>query len=112
MACCKTYKLNTRVEIQYKSSMPDGLGGNNVLWTKLKDYWVDFKTMSMSEQFLLMREENTAICKLVGRYDTSITNEMRIVMDSIPYEIVGLNNIEQRNKWLEIKALKGKNFAE
>lgn len=111
MACCKSYKLRTKVEIQYKETQPDGIGGNNIVWTKLKDYWTDFKTMSMSEQFLLMREENTAICKAVGRYDSSITQDMRIVKDSIPYEIVGLNNINERNKWLEIKLLKGKNFA-
>jgi SPP1 family predicted phage head-tail adaptor len=74
--------------------------------------WIDFKTVWAAVSNLHGREyyeaaavqmENTV--KFTIRYLEGIDTSMRILFKNKPYNIISLDNIKYRNKFIEIKAM-------
>ena len=62
--------------------------------------WVNAHGTEVYESMSLdLREPAT----LTGRYSPLITPQCRITKDGEPYEIISIDDVENRHQWLEIK---------
>ena len=69
---------------------------NAPCWCK----WVNTHGSELSED---MRQELRETATLTMHYSSKINIEQVIVKDNIRYEIISLNNVEEKDTWLEIK---------
>jgi len=104
-------ELRTKIRIQYEQTT-----GTGSFATKS---WVDVGSMAASDtpkyipsQWVNVHGTEAWIADSVQaqlgatvtiRYRTGITPACRVLLGSTVYQIVSLDNIRQRNEWLEIK---------
>jgi len=109
---CSIIKLNKKFELQEKQTLPDTMGGEYVQWVKKKDVWLNIVKVSDSVAYQLSRLNKTTTHKAYSRYDSTITDEMRFVRNEEIYMITSVNNIGERNKYIEFKLVKGGNYED
>jgi len=68
--------------------------------------WASIETVNGSELFDGVNLSNAYDHKIVIRYKSDITKEYYIVFNSIRYEIIDVENLDEANEWLVIKCKK------
>ena len=107
--CCQVQIADMRHLVAYQDeiSTDDGSGGSDINFiTKFKPY-AKIEQASASEVFKYQRIEAVVTHKLTVRYDNRIIPTGRFVFNSIFYNIRGINDLEQKNIWMEIMAETG-----
>ena len=101
-------ELRTPVIVEAITKTNDSEGYETKTWTnvfgsgkKLMVKWVnDHGTEVYEGMGLALREPATITC----RYSALITPQCRITKDDNgPFEIISLDNVEERGRWIEIK---------
>lgn len=108
MACCGDYNagmLKTPVVFQRKSQSPDGAGGWTETWAALSGSPTRayVKAASGFERFLSNRVDAQSRWKVVVRYFSGLLEADRIQIDGRFANIRFINNVEMKNRWLEIE---------
>lgn len=101
MKCCQFSLGDMRIPITlaHVTRTNDGLGG----WTESEAAYatplasVRFK--SLSQRVRMGFTDERKIAEVVLRYRTDILETDVITVDSVKYSIVGLDNLEMRNRW-------------
>lgn len=106
MKCCK-YRpgmLREPVTFQRKSRVANGTGGFTETWAALAGSATRAypKALSGTERFASDRVEASTRWRIVTRYFAGLKEEDRIVMRGRAYNIRFINNVELRDRWLEI----------
>lgn len=99
--------IRTRAELWRKTSTPDDQGGRVDVWSKVRDIWVEQKSVSNGEKTIHGRVGYVTQYKFVSRYDASIGPEDQIRLDGIELNIVLLEDIELRHRFLLITSWQG-----
>lgn len=109
MKCCDLTagKLRHNVTWQEKIQAPDGGGGytytpNDVVTTR-----AFIKPISTNERFFAQKIESDISHRIYIRYRTDINPAMRINYGGRLFQVKGIMDIEEQNKWLEISAVEG-----
>ena len=106
MKCCdyNAGMLRTPCQFQRKTRTPDGSGGWSEAWTNIAGAATrcSFKALSGGERFQAQRAEATTRNRIVVRYFSDLTEVDRVVIAGRRYNITFINNVELRNRWLEI----------
>lgn len=111
-ACCDDYTgrmLREVVEFQSKTRTPDGAGGFTESWAAVtgaptRAY---VRQLSSGEQWASQRTEGRSTHMIVVRYSSAVDETMRAVIRGREYNLDPPNNVEMRDKWLEIRARLG-----
>lgn len=106
MKCCQysAGQLRTPCQFQRKTRVSDGSGGWSDQWANLSGAVTrcSFKALSGNERFQAQRAEATTRNRIVVRYFAGLTEADRVVIGGRRYDITFINNVELRNRWLEI----------
>lgn len=115
MKCCDITAgmLRTPCQFQRKVKVSDGAGGWSEAWLNLSGAATrcKFKALSGGERFQAQRAEATTRNRILCRFfaglsetdgPSSLSERDRVVIDGRAYNIRFINNIEMRNKFLEI----------
>lgn len=86
----------------------DSGGGGTYPWDVTKATARAYiKPLSGREQLHAMQLESPVTHKIVMRYVSGITADMRVELGSRYFNIRAVINVEERNRWLEIMAEEG-----
>lgn len=109
MKCCqiKPSDLNRKVELQQLIKTPTNTGGFTQSWVKVADLWAKIKNASGSEMLHADQLGATAFSDFTIRYRANINEIMRLVYRGTNYQIRHINNVEEADLWLVVKAERG-----
>jgi SPP1 family predicted phage head-tail adaptor len=96
----KVGDLRRRVTIERPVRASDGGGGATVTWTLVAEVWAALWPRLADESVTLDRVAGQATHDMWIRYRTGITPEMRVTFGTRVFDIRGVIDVEDRNKWL------------
>jgi len=97
--------MRHRVTFQRATKTPDGAGGSTLAWSTVETVWADVKPVSGNERYNSMRVEADVSHTVLTRYRSDIFPSDRMVFDSRQMQVKSVINVEERNRYLEIKAV-------
>jgi SPP1 family predicted phage head-tail adaptor len=107
--CCTTSKYNARqlkeaVEFQIVANSADNYGARIQSWVTLPGTPTRamVKPLSGRERWASQRIETTANYRIVTRYNTLVTESMRVLVRGRPCNIRFIANVDMDDQWLEI----------
>jgi len=105
--CCAKYDarmLREPVTFQRKTRTANGRGGFTETWAEISGAPTrgHMKALSGSERLMADRVDATTRNRLVVRYFSGLREEDRVLIRNRTYNIRFLNNVEFRDRWLEI----------
>ena len=103
-------RLRHRVTIQQPSSSTNSRGGKIKSWSDLATVWASIEPLSgreIEQDFQLEPETTT---RIVMRYKSGLTSNMRIKYGSRYYKILGITNTNERNYELIVNAVETKDY--
>jgi len=111
MKCCDITAgmLRTTVEFQRKSLVTDGAGGWHETWAAISGAptRAHVRGLGGSERMLAQRVDAQTTDRLTCRYFADLTAADRVLVDGEPYRITWVDNVERRNKWLDMRLAGG-----
>jgi SPP1 family predicted phage head-tail adaptor len=109
MNCCEIQAgmLRQRVQLQRKQEVDDGYGGFVGEWVTYANANAMVKPVSGSERVAGMQVESPVTHDILMRYRTGLLESDRIVLRGRPFNIRVILTVEERNRWLHIKADEG-----
>ena len=109
MKCCqiKPSDLNRKATLQNLVKTPTATGGFTSVWVDVADVWAKIKNASGSEMLHADQLGATAFSDFTIRYRSNINEIMRLVYRGTNYQIRHINNIEEADLWLVVKAERG-----
>lgn len=106
MTCSKYHAgmLNTAITFERAAKTSDGAGGYSETWAELLGAPIrgHVRTLTMREQYTSDRIEARVTMRLVVRYSALLLESDRVLIRGKRYNIAGINNLEFRDRWLEI----------
>jgi SPP1 family predicted phage head-tail adaptor len=110
MKCCEysAGMLRTPVQFQRKLNVPDGAGGFRTSWVPISGSptRAHYKALSGSERMMASRLDAQVTARIAVRYTPDVAPGDRVLVDGEAHNITFVNNLERRNRWLEMD-LKG-----
>lgn len=73
-------------------------------WDDFKTVWSAVYPLRGSEFWSAMAVQNENSVKFICRYITNINTDMRILYNSREFDIIGIIDVDERHKWLQIMA--------
>ena len=109
MKCCDitANKLNRKVELYRLEKTATPTGGFTQSWVKVADLWAHIKNMSGTELVRADQLGATSYSDFTIRYRQNIDEMMKFVYRGADYQIRHINNLEEMDRWLVVKAEKG-----
>jgi SPP1 family predicted phage head-tail adaptor len=110
MKCCDITAgmLRHKINIESFTAVSDGAGGSTVTWAATPantNIWCKVRPASGGERFYAMRTEADTTHVIITRWKTGITPAMRVNFGGRLMQIKSVINIEERDKWMEIRAV-------
>ena len=104
MKCCNIKAGMLREPVEFQSQVITSVGGgaSTITYTNRANVRGAFKPMSGSERLYAERLDATTRNRLIIRYRTDVKESDRVIVRSRAYQIRFINNLEFRNKFLEI----------
>ena len=106
MKCVPIGSLRKRVEIQSRSRTADGVGGWTSAWLKKKGVYAKIEPVSSREALYGMQNELTISHRITIR-ETDVIGSDRIYFNGRTFNIQGIRNIEERNRYMILDCLEG-----
>ncbi len=109
MAMCKYHAgmLRHSITIEERGGTPDAGGGMAVSWSTYATAQANVKPLSGSEALRAHHLEGRVTHRIVLRYRSGVTTDMRVLYDGRYFNIRAAINVEERGRWLEIHAEEG-----
>jgi SPP1 family predicted phage head-tail adaptor len=100
-------KLRDRITIEEKTQVEDGSGGFSETWSTFATVWAEVLPTSSAERFFAEKLEMTTTHKVRIRYLAGLSSSMRINLGARVLKIQGIVNLEERDRFLELKCEEG-----
>ncbi len=109
MKCCDitASKLNRKVDLYRLEKTATATGGFTQSWVLVSSLWAHIKNMSGTELVRADQLGATAFSDFTIRYRANIDETMKFVYRGTDYQIRHINNLEEADKWLVVKAERG-----
>lgn len=99
-------KLRHRITIQSPTVVADGSGGYTVSgYSEVATVWAAVIPLTAQEQYFAQQLNQRTTHRIRTRYRNDVTAAMRILLGTRSFEIVGVRNIGERGRELEIMAM-------
>jgi SPP1 family predicted phage head-tail adaptor len=107
--CCDIIPsmLNRKIEIQSLVVTSTDTGGFTESWVTLTNAWAKIKNSSGTELIHADQLGAVAFSDFTIRYRSDLTESMRIIYRGTEFQVRHINNIEESDKFLIIKAERG-----
>lgn len=99
--------MRHRVTIESPTATVDTGGGSSVSWSTLKEVFADIQPTSTSFRFKNEQEGEVVTHKVIMRYRADIGTNYRIKFGTRIFNILGIINSDERNKFLELNCQEG-----
>lgn len=99
-------KLNKRITIQQYESTQNEFGEQVKTWSNIKTAWASIQPLQGREWFNAKQMQSEIEVRMRLRYTTAITPKMRIVYNSLNYNIESIINVGEANRELELMCSK------
>ena len=96
-------RLRHKVTIMRVTKTPDGKGGFTRTWAAGENVWADVVPSSSRERFYAGQVDADATHKVTIRQTPNIDIEDIILLGARNLHVVGLRNIEERNRMIELR---------
>lgn len=93
-------ELNTRIELQSRTLVPDPLGGGEWTWATYAEAFAKVEPLVGKEYVAAGAERSDIVAKVTLRWMDGIKATDRITMRGEAFEIVSVQNIKFRNREL------------
>lgn len=103
-------RLRHRITIQQPTTSTNAQGGKVKTWTDVATVWAGIEPVSASESEENFQLEHEVSVRIIIRYRSDITSDMRIKFENRYYKILGIINPDERNRELQIIAIETKDF--
>ena len=109
MKCCQITSgmLNRKIELQALVKTTTATGGFTQSWVSVATLWAKIKNTSGSELLHADQLGVTSFSDFTIRYRSNINEIMKIVYRGNDYQIRHIDNIEELDLWMVVKAEKG-----
>lgn len=97
--------LNKRITIQELKTNINENGFEVEEWIDFKTVWASITNLHGREYFDAAAVHMESTVKFTIRYFPGIDTSMRILFKGMNYNIISIDNIKYRNKFIEIKAM-------
>lgn len=102
----KAGKLRHRVDIQKQTLVSDGAGGSTRTgWTNVdggEGVWCEVRPVSAREMFMADKHAQQVTHVIRARHSADFDTKHRLKFGSRYFNIVGLRNVEERDRELEL----------
>lgn len=97
-----TSRLRSRITIQKEILVSDDGGGGGTVWQNVAEIWAEVKifAVSVNNSFKTEKADEQSKYVITTRYLPNISKQMRIKFNNTTFQIVSIENIEQRNEIL------------
>jgi SPP1 family predicted phage head-tail adaptor len=96
-------ELNKRITFLAQSSQQNSYGEVEHSWNDIETVWANVKTLQGRELFQAQQVHSEITSKIIVRYLTGITANMRIRYGSRILQIIGPPiNVDEKNRYLEL----------
>lgn len=98
--------LRHRVAIQTRTDVADGMGGKTSSWATVATVWAKIEPLSAREQFFAGKTDHRITHRITMRPRT-ITHAQRLVFGARTFQIHGVRELEERNRWVVVDCEEG-----
>lgn len=98
-------KLNRKVEIMELDKVSDGAGGYEDTFVPIKKVWANIRPIYGKEYYEAQQAQVQVSHKVTIRYTEDINRSHILSFNGKVYDIQYLLNIEEENRYLEIRVL-------
>lgn len=91
-----------KIKIEVPTNTRSSIGGVTITWTEFKSLWASIETFKTYERQSAEAAWPGADVKMGVKYVAGLLPTMRIVYGGKIYSILGINDIEERHRDLEI----------
>lgn len=95
-------KNRHRITIEEAVKTKSSTGALSTTWKTFAETWASIETLKAYEKTAIETTMSKADKKVCFRYIAGVLPTMRIVYKGSIYSILGINNIEERNRELEL----------
>jgi len=101
----KSEELRHRITIEYRVVTTNENGYETEIWQEYKKVWASVSNLSGREYYEAAAVKAEETVKFTIRYMKGIDSAMRILFKDKRHNIVSIDNIKYRDRFIEIKAL-------
>jgi len=94
--------LNKTIILQYKTMVPDGMGGYTTTWADAATVWAAIWPISANEQIQAMGQQMTITHRIRIRYRNTIKASWRVKFGDRYFNIVSVVDPNMAHRWLDI----------
>ncbi len=96
-------ELRHFLSLERPELIADGYGGSERLWVKATDLWAKITPASTREILSKDQMESEITHRIIIRYRKDVLPEMRLRKEERIFEIIGVLNEMERNRWLQLE---------
>jgi len=96
-------ELRTAVTIQTRTATKDSGGHQSATWSDVATVWARWKNAHGSEVWASQAVDARMPATVLIRYRSGVDTTCALLKGSTRYEVVSVDNIDERNEYLELK---------
>jgi|688.fasta_scaffold171439_2 SPP1 family predicted phage head-tail adaptor len=100
-------KMRERVTLQQESNTADGYGGQVLAWSDVATVWAKVEPLSGREQIEADKLQGVVNTRITIRYCSDVVPGMRLVWNSINFNIRAVICEEERDRFLQLTCERG-----
>jgi head-tail adaptor len=96
-------RLRNLATIQSNAPTQDTIGGTVDAWSTFGEWWCELVQVKGGEAFRGRAVHASADSVASGHYMPGVTRQMRVLLDGRTFDILDVNNVENRNRELRLE---------
>jgi SPP1 family predicted phage head-tail adaptor len=96
-------ELRTKIQLQTPAITADAGGAQKAGWTKLADVWAKWENVHGSEVWASQAVQARQPATVLIRFHADVTTRNAILKGSNRYQIISIDDIDDRHEYLELK---------
>lgn len=103
----KTGHLRELITIEQPTRTTDNQGGATIAWSTFSQVWARIEPLSASQVLFSQSLQHRITHRVTIRELSGVTTAMRITYGSRTFQIHGIRDLEEKNRFVEIAAEEG-----
>lgn len=100
-------RLRQKVTLEKASETADGAGGCAIAWSSLASFYADIRPQGADEAYRQGKVQDKLTHRIYCRYRADIKTEYRLKYETRYFNIKGIKNIDERDRFLELTCSEG-----
>lgn len=102
-------QLRKRITVQVRSTATDSVGSQATTWSDVCTLWASVEPTGGKEILAGEAMRGVSVFTITTRYYPGITPKNRILFEGVPYDILNINDTDQRHRELVMTCQSGLN---